>query len=143
MVFLYSARTRWRRFGPTRLRLRLVTSRAQAVSNLRGARGQRLPRLFQRTLDLGRLGMRRSEYARPRRCDGLERRHGLAMIIERRVEAGASPGQHHEAAEARAEGVAILEAASRTSRRVFGPSHPMTVDIELVLTRARRILTIK
>ncbi len=58
-------------------------------------------------------------------------------------EAGASPGQHREAAEARAEAVAILEAASRTSRRVFGPSHPITVDIELVLTRARRILTIK
>ena len=48
-----------------------------------------------------------------------------------------------EAAEARAEAVAILETASRTSRRVFGPSHPITVDIELVLTRARRILTIK
>ena len=51
-------------------------------------------------------------------------------------------GQHREAAEARAEAVAILETASRTSRRVFGPSHPITVDIELVLTRARRrILT--
>ena len=48
----------------------------------RGARGQRLARVFQRPLDLGRLRMRRSEYALPRRCYGLECPHGFAKIVE-------------------------------------------------------------
>ena len=51
--------------------------------NLRGARGQRLARVFQRRPDQRRLGMRIAEYALPRPCDRLKRLHGFSDIGER------------------------------------------------------------
>mgnify|MGYP003318660571 CR=1 FL=1 len=39
-------------------------------------------RVFQRRPDHRRLGMRFAEYAYPHSCDGLERLHALAEIVE-------------------------------------------------------------
>ena len=44
--------------------------------------GQDLACVFQRTLDLRRLGMRFAVYARPHGCDVLEDLHGFASIVE-------------------------------------------------------------
>ena len=45
--------------------------------------GELLTCIRQHALDLRRLGMRITEYALPRFCDGLERLHGFAVISER------------------------------------------------------------
>ena len=63
-------------------------SRASAVSEalhefLRAPGfAKRGSRLIQRSVDLGRLGMRLSEDSLPQRCDGFERLHCLAEIVE-------------------------------------------------------------
>ena len=90
---------------------KLSSRRRLGLGRCGGRAGELVTCKGQRTLDLGRVWMRSSENALPRFCDGLERRHGLAEIVERG--AFGSEAEHRQ-----------LFRESRSARYIFSVTAP-------------------